>query len=229
MLALTAGLVVAAGAWALAAAPLLRVAVPLLADGPGALAATGFADVLAGGCATALLACTGWLVATGALLVLTHLGRLLAPDSPTWARLGGDRRAGVPGRDPRRGHGAARRRGRGGGDRARLGRPQRRGGRRRGSHRPGPPGPGDGRGPARRPGRATRSAPWWSVRATRSGRSPPACCRPARSDRAVDAGWRALHAANRVRVGPDPDLLRPGTRLDVPDLLTHAPHGEELP
>jgi nucleoid-associated protein YgaU len=48
-------------------------------------------------------------------------------------------------------------------------------------------------------------------------------------DRAVDAGWRLLHAANRTRVGPDPDLVRPGTRLVVPDLLTHPSHGEELP
>ena len=46
-------------------------------------------------------------------------------------------------------------------------------------------------------------------------------------DRAVDAGWRVLHAANRTQVGPDPDLIRPGTRLVVPDLLTHPPHGEE--
>jgi hypothetical protein len=33
---------------------------------------------------------------------------------------------------------------------------------------------------------------------------------------AVDAAWRRLYAANRAAVGPDPDLIHPGTRLDLP-------------
>jgi nucleoid-associated protein YgaU len=32
----------------------------------------------------------------------------------------------------------------------------------------------------------------------------------------VDEAWRALYAANRARVGPDPDLLLPGTVLRLP-------------
>lgn len=36
------------------------------------------------------------------------------------------------------------------------------------------------------------------------------------SERAVDAAWRALYAANRSVIGPDPHLIRPGARLDLP-------------
>ena len=33
---------------------------------------------------------------------------------------------------------------------------------------------------------------------------------------AVPGGWPALYAANRARIGPDPDVIRPGTVLAVP-------------
>jgi LysM repeat protein len=33
---------------------------------------------------------------------------------------------------------------------------------------------------------------------------------------AVNGGWQALYAANRAAVGPDPDLVRPGTILTLP-------------
>ncbi|MBD8870264.1 LysM peptidoglycan-binding domain-containing protein [Nocardioides sp. MJB4] len=32
----------------------------------------------------------------------------------------------------------------------------------------------------------------------------------------VDAAWRRIHAANRAVIGPDPDLIRPGTPLRLP-------------
>lgn len=35
-------------------------------------------------------------------------------------------------------------------------------------------------------------------------------------DGQVDAAWRRLYAVNRAALGPDPDLIRPGTRLDLP-------------
>jgi hypothetical protein len=44
---------------------------------------------------------------------------------------------------------------------------------------------------------------------------------PAAPDRAVDTAWRGLYAANRDRIGDDPDLLHPGQRLVLPD-PTHA-------
>jgi nucleoid-associated protein YgaU len=39
------------------------------------------------------------------------------------------------------------------------------------------------------------------------------------TDAAVAAGVAAVYAANRLTIGPDPDLLRPGQRLDVAPLL----------
>ncbi|QIK68375.1 LysM peptidoglycan-binding domain-containing protein [Nocardioides sp. HDW12B] len=39
---------------------------------------------------------------------------------------------------------------------------------------------------------------------------------PDASDGQVDAAWRRLYAANRAVLGPDPDLIRPGSRLDLP-------------
>ena len=44
----------------------------------------------------------------------------------------------------------------------------------------------------------------------------------AASDRQVTVAWQRLYRANAVRLGPDPDLIHPGTRLGGPDLL--APH-----
>lgn len=40
---------------------------------------------------------------------------------------------------------------------------------------------------------------------------------PPGGDAAVDAAWRRLYAANRAVIGPDPHLIRPGTRLDLPE------------
>jgi hypothetical protein len=44
------------------------------------------------------------------------------------------------------------------------------------------------------------------------------------SPREVDRAWRALYRLNRSRVGPDPDLLHPGTELVLPTTLDRAPH-----
>ena len=224
LLLLTAGVATGAGAWTLAAPPLLRVTGPLLADGPGALASIRFVDALAGGCAAALLVCTGWLVATGALLVLAHLGRLLAPDSTTWAHL-----TEAAGRAcPAVARGAVT---------AVLGVAV-------GATATAPawadPGEATGVTGLALPDRATGGALPATGHATRTSHvvvrpgdslwSITADLLPAGApDRAIDAGWRALHAANRVLLGPDPDLVRPGTRLALPCLLTTAPHREELP
>jgi nucleoid-associated protein YgaU len=32
----------------------------------------------------------------------------------------------------------------------------------------------------------------------------------------VDRYWRQIYRANRPAIGADPDLIHPGTRLDVP-------------
>ena len=41
----------------------------------------------------------------------------------------------------------------------------------------------------------------------------------------VTEAWHRLHRANTARIGADPDLILPGTRLVVPGQL--APHREE--
>ena len=60
----------------------------------------------------------------------------------------------------------------------------------------------------------------WSIAAARL---PPGA-----SDRVVTVAWHRLHHANVGRLGPDPDLILPGVRLDVPALADHpAPDREE--
>ncbi len=54
----------------------------------------------------------------------------------------------------------------------------------------------------------------WSIAAGLIGPGPGQ-----RSAAEVDRAWRALYRANRERVGPDPDLLYPGTRLSLPASL----------
>lgn len=36
------------------------------------------------------------------------------------------------------------------------------------------------------------------------------------SDADIDEGWREIWAANRTAIGPDPDLIHPGTHLNLP-------------
>lgn len=54
---------------------------------------------------------------------------------------------------------------------------------------------------------------------------------PAASGDEVDEAWRRIHHANRDAVGPDPDLLLPGTTLRLPEPLTGAAvsHGPDAP
>jgi nucleoid-associated protein YgaU len=52
----------------------------------------------------------------------------------------------------------------------------------------------------------------WSIAAHRLG--------PGADARSVDAGWRAIYAANRVDIGDDPNLIHPGLTLTLPPLQT---------
>lgn len=83
-----------------------------------------------------------------------------------------------------------------------------------GGRQPVPVGQGDhglSRALDRRPPTTLRVRPgdtlWWLA----AGRLPASS-----SPAAVDRAWRRLYAANETTVGPDPDLLIPGTRLRVP-------------
>lgn len=95
-----------------------------------------------------------------------------------------------------------------------------------------------GSGPTTTSGRRT-PAPGAVRAVTLSGRSPDSVHVVRRGDslwaiasrllaspdpRRVDSAWRSLYRANRSAVGPDPDLLRPGTVLHVPaTLVTPGP------
>jgi hypothetical protein len=50
----------------------------------------------------------------------------------------------------------------------------------------------------------------WSIAAHRLG--------PGADARSIDAGWRAIYAANRVAIGDDPNLIHPGLTLTLPPL-----------
>lgn len=221
-----------AGAWRLARLPLLTLGRPLLTDGPSALAALELGDVVAGGCAAALLGCVGWVLATTALVALTSLARLASPRSPVLAGLSrlaeracptlarglvtavlglavgtavtapawADPSGGTVGRSPSAGLTG-------------LALPDR----------------ATGQVPATT---APRTAPGPDdvvvVRRGDSLWSIAAGLLPAGADDArIDLAWHRLHHANRSRIGDDPDLIRPGTRLVVPEPL--APDGEERP
>lgn len=88
--------------------------------------------------------------------------------------------------------------------------------------------------PARRaatpPSRITTGAPDRSTARVREGESLwsiAAARLPAdATDESVDTAWRALYAANRGRIGADPDLLHPGQRLALPDPAHDRAPGE---
>lgn len=85
---------------------------------------------------------------------------------------------------------------------------------------PGHDGPPSGTGPAR-PVRAVlvrAGDSLWSIAADLLPRTA--------SDRDVTEAWHRLHRANVAEVGPDPDLILPGTRLEVPATVT-THHREE--
>ncbi len=223
----------AAGTWALAGGPFLRVARPLVAEGPRALGTLPLDRALTGLCAAALLGCAVWLLGSAGLVALARVAGAFAPGSPlvagcaraaertcpalargaVVAALGLTAGTAVVGSAVAdTGHGAS------------------------------PPSPTSalsglplpdravGAGPATpAPRAAVVSHPrqvvvrpgdsLWSIAADLLG--------PGAGDTEVTAAWHRLHDANRSRVG-DPDLILPGQRLLVPE-LDARPRGEEHP
>lgn len=217
--------------WGLTRDPLLTLAVPLHEDGPAALARMPLDQVLAGGCAAALLGCTAWLLATTALVVVARLSAALAPGSRVVSGL--DRLAtracpaaarllvtaalgltvGATATAPAHADPA-------------------------GST---PPDGSTGLTGLALPDRATGAAP--QPQASRTAALRPAAVVVRRGDSLwsiaadllpdgaaagdVTTAWHRLHHANVARIGDDPDLILPGTRLVVPEPL--APTREERP
>jgi hypothetical protein len=218
----------ALGAWLLSLGPLLAVVRPLVASGPAALPGLGLATLLGAVCAVALLGCTAWLLVTTSLAVLDLVGGRLAPGRvsalralaergcPTLLRavvaallglglgavVAGPALADPPGVPT--GH-------RGPAALTGLALPDRV----PGAPRPRDVAPRAGPAPATVVVRAGDSL--WSIAAGLLPREADA------TD--ITAAWHRLHRTNLARVGQDPDLILPGTRLVVPGPL--APHGEE--
>jgi hypothetical protein len=229
-LAVTLCLSAAAGAWVLAGDPFLRVARPLVEGGPARLGDLPLDQALTGLCAAALLGCAGWLLGTAGLVALARVAGSFAPGSPLVA---GCARAaeracpalargavvavlGLTAGTAVAGSAVA--------DTGPASPPT--------SALAGLPLPDRavGAGPARpAPRAAVLSRPrvvvvrpgdsLWTIAADLLG--------PGADDAEVTAAWHRLHAANRSRVG-DPDLIRPGQRLLVPELDART-RGEEHP
>jgi resuscitation-promoting factor RpfA len=211
--------------WELCSAPAAMLGGELVSSGPGALAGLSFEQALTGGCAAVLIGCAVWLVAVGGLAVVSQLARALCmtgdrsgrPLDPVArmadrmcpslvravvaAALGGTVAAAIappaPADPP-------------GGDPVSTGLsglavPDRTVG------APGEPVP-HRRTPLRRPGTVVVASgdSLWSMTA--------ALLPDHASDRDITHGWHRLYRANASRIGPDPDLLLPGTPLVVPRL-----------
>ncbi len=216
------------GVWALTRDPLLAVAASVDGRGPRALTTLPFADLLAAACAAALLGCTAWLLVTTVLAVAARLAAALVPESravgglerlatracPAAARvvvtatLGLAVGAAAPAHaDP-------------------AGGPT-------GTHGP------TGLTGLALPDRTTGGAAHASAARTVPSHPTAVVVRrgdslwsiatdllPAGADAPdVTEAWHRLHRANTTRIGADPDLILPGTRLVVPGQL--APHREE--
>jgi hypothetical protein len=242
---LAAGSGCGAGAWALARQPLLVVARPVLADGLSGLDSLPFDVTLLAVCAALLLGCTLWLLVTTTVALTAYLAQEIAPHGRSTAPL---RRAAERTCPPavRRFVAAALGVAMTAGVAAApaLAAPE------AGSHRLAGP---DRLAGLALPDRPTGSAPALAGQATLAPRTAPpheAGSRPAgrlvvrtgqslwsicvdrlpstATDAEITHAWHRLHHANAVRIGPDPDLILPGTRLVVPD-RTAAPHREEAP
>jgi len=241
---LLGGCVVAAAvAWWLSGDLLQPALAAVTGRGPAGLAEVSFASALDAACAAVLLGCVGWLGLGSALTVLAYAAAVLSPASATTAVLETLADRGCPRRlrrlvlaclgvaigatgpaiaDPpdvidRLGAQGSAAEGISG-----LPLPDRTTG----------SAPTLRSTPALRSTSATRSAP--GARQVESSEpARPVLVRPgdslwtiasdllpaSASDRAVTAAWHRLHGKNRAAIGCDPDLLLPGTRLDVPQQL----------
>jgi hypothetical protein len=213
-------------AWRLCREPLAALLVPLRDRGPRGLAVLPLDTVLVGSCAGLLLGCLLWLLAVAAIVLtssvareLSPRGRLAAPlarlearSCPTLVRhlvtaaLGLAMTAGVAGPVAADPSGAGRLDG--------LAVPDRTSG-------AVPAGPAHG-AVSPPPTRTVEVRPGDSLWSMATHLLPAGA-----TDRQVTDAWRRLFRANTARVGPDPDLILPGTRLVVPDLHEH--HRKEAP
>jgi len=224
-------------AWWLAGAPVQDLGDPVLRQGPAALATLPLQTAVGGLCGLALLACVTWMVATTVLTLTSHLAEVLRPRTAVAAVLGRTAErscprlvraavtavlgtalgAGVAGpalagplaeplAGPLGGTGSGRSVPRVAG----LALPDRTTG---GLPASGAPA-ARGADPRDRVVVVQPGDSLWSIA---TGLLPASA-----SDAATTTAWHRLHSANATRLGGDPDLILPGTRLVVPALsVTH--------
>ncbi len=200
---------IVAGAWRLARAPLTELADPVRDAGPGAVASLPLDVVVAGLCAAAMLGCALRLLATTTLLLAAYGARLAAPGGPGAAAVARAADRAVDRTCPRLLHRAVA---------TCLGVAVATG--------VAWPALAD---PARSPDvtglalpdRTTGAAhPVASTVVVRPGDSlwsiAAGLLVAGAPDAEVTAAWHRLHRTNLARIGADPDLILPGTRLVVP-------------
>jgi nucleoid-associated protein YgaU len=236
---LLAGCVAAGtGTWSVVRDPFRRTLEPLVEHGSAGLVDVTFEDVLTGLCAAVLTACVLWLLVGTLLAVASHVAGELSPHGTAaaafsvaadrgWPRglrhavaaaLGVAVVAGAAGpgfadpSEPSTGHThwTSARTGTPTGVLNGLAVPDRSAGAATAARRP------TARRPVVRHPEGTvvvhRGDSLWSISAD--------LLSPRATDREITEAWHRLHRANSRRVGPDPDLILPGTPLAVPELST---------
>ena len=224
-------------AWWLAGDLLRPVLAPLTEHGAAGLTRVSFAQALDAVCATVLLGCVCWVVLGTALTLASYAATVLSPTGSTTAVLASLASRGCP-HQLRRvvltclgvaiGAGATTP------AMAHPSGPMDRPGAHRNASADGVSGlalPDRTTGTARA-GARHRTSPAEPVRSAVSVRTvlvrpgdslwtiAARLLPPGVTDHDVTAAWHALHRANTPRIGADPDLILPGTRLGVPDQIT---------
>jgi LysM domain len=238
------------GTWVLVRAPLLAAATPLRDQPSGGLGQVPLETVVTGGCAALLLTCVVWTVALTALSVAGLLARELSPGSRHTVRLAREVERRCPARVRRlvaallgvtlgatigaglavpalgaNGQPAPVPSGQLSGQLRGLALPDRATGaglataaRTAISRRPS----------AGTSGHAQRSPRFVDVRPGDSlWRIAQTLLPPGATNGEIAREWHRIHQANSDRIGADPDLIHPGTRLTLPSL--HPAHRKDRP
>jgi nucleoid-associated protein YgaU len=209
----------ALGAWHLARDPLAAVA------GAGRPDAVPFEQLLTAGCAAVLLGCVLWLGATTTLATASYLVTRLRPGSAQAEAVRDLAERRCPPLIRRLvsvALGAALAAGTAGPALAEPPHPARLTGLAVPDRTTGAVVPASAPRPAAPPPATVLVRPGDSLWSIAADRLPGSA-----GDAAVTRAWHRLHRANLARIGDDPDLIHPGTRLVVPDLA--APPRKDRP